>query len=82
MSEETINRYPLEEGFEVRYVCQGCGSRHRTSVPRHSAPFIWRCKVEGCGWSLTVQTDAAGVSVGHTAPLPKKAELYIVRGTD
>jgi hypothetical protein len=77
-----MNHYPLDEGIEFKFVCVGCGSRHVTTVPRHSAPFLWRCQTEGCGWTLTVQTDPAGVSAGFTAPIKKKFELHLVRGED
>ena len=71
-------KFPLEEGVDFRFVCVGCGSQHRTTVPRHGAPFLWRCKTESCGWVVTIQTDPAGVSVGHQAPLPKKTDLRLV----
>jgi len=70
--------YPLEEGVEFKFVCVGCGSRHSTTIPRHGAPFIWRCKAPECGWVVTLQSDPAGVSVGHTAPIPKKPDLRLV----
>ena len=77
-----MNTYPLDEGVEFKFVCMGCGTQHKTTVPRHSAAFLWRCKAEGCGWTLTVQTDPTGVSAGFQAPLPKKVELHLVRGED
>lgn len=72
-------RYPLSEGVEFRYVCPGCNARHMTTVPRHKAPFLWRCQVEGCGWTLTIQSDEAGLSVGYTAPLPQTPKLELVK---
>ena len=74
-----MTRYPIEEGVVFKFCCPGCESRHSTVVPRHDVPFLWRCQKEGCGWTLTVQTDPAGVSAGFTAPIPKKPELRIVK---
>jgi len=79
-SESTMqNTYPLSEGFTFRFTCQGCGNQHKTDVPKHDAPFMWRCPEEGCGWSVQIQTDVSGVSVGYQAPLPQKPRLELVR---
>lgn len=72
--------YPLDEGIEFRFVCPGCNSQHRTTVPRHDAPFLWRCKAKGCGWTLSIQTDVGGLSVGFTAPHRQKPELTLIEG--
>lgn len=74
-----MNGYPLEENLSFRYVCPGCGTRRVSVIPRHNAPFFHRCDTEGCGWTMNVQTDPAGLAVGFTAPLPKKPELKLVK---
>lgn len=71
--------YPLTEGVEFFFVCPGCKGRHKTTIPKHGAPFLWRCTSEGCRWTLTVQTDEAGLSVGYTAPIPKGPDLRLVK---
>ena len=71
--------YPITEPVAFSFKCPGCDKGYTTNVPRHGAPFWHRCKVEGCGWTLTVQTDPAGISAGFTAPIAKRPRLEIVK---
>jgi hypothetical protein len=78
-----IRKYPLDEGeVPFKFVCPGCGRGRSTTVPRHYAPYVWRCTSLGCGWSMQIQSDPTGLAIGFTAPMPEKTTpgLVLVKG--
>jgi transposase-like protein len=64
--------------MKYKFVCPGCESRHVTEVPKHDAPYRWSCNDEACGWSMTIQTDPHGISIGWNKPL-QKPHLSLVK---
>ena len=63
-------------GLVYRFVCQGCGLKGRSTLPRAGVPYIWRCKTEGCGWTMQIQGDSSGFAAGWTRP---KVTLRLVK---
>lgn len=63
--------------MEYRFACPGCDATRKTVIPKHRAPYHWRCKE--CDWSMTIQSDEYGISIGWNKPLPKKPKLELVK---
>ncbi len=65
----TDNGFGLQGGTEFKFVCPGCDSSHKTNVPRHNVPFMWGCTKDNCGWTMQIQSDEKGFSVGWNKPV-------------
>ena len=74
----TTNGIGAPEGVDYKFVCPGCDSSHKTTVPKHGVPFMWTCQKDTCGWAMQIQSDDRGFSVGWNKPVPPKPDLRLV----